>query len=65
MRNSGLQSFRMKPSCVVEGVSWWTEGGVYSGRAGTGEVRTVHLWGPGGETLEVLSGSVVEVTDLT
>jgi hypothetical protein len=64
MRNPGLRSFRMKPNCVVGGVSWWKEGGVYRGRPGTGAVRTVHLWAPNGaDSLEVLSGSVVEVLE--
>lgn len=55
----------MKPHCVVAGVPWWKEGGVYDGRDGTGEIRTVHLWLPeGGDSLEVLRGSVVEVTGL-
>lgn len=62
MASQSSQLFRMKPNCVVGGVSWWTEGGVYSGRAGTGEVGTVRLWAPdGADSLEVLRGSVVEM----
>ncbi len=62
MASQSSQLFRMKPHCVVGGVSWWTEGGVYSGHAGTGEVGTVHLSAPDGvSSLEVLRGSVVQV----
>lgn len=61
---AGLQRFRMKPNCVVDGVPGWTEGGVYQGREGTGAVRTVELWLTGrADPLEVLRGSVVEVTE--
>jgi hypothetical protein len=64
MRNPDVQFFRMKPNCVVGGVSWWTEGGVYRGRNGTGQVRTVHLSAPdGADSLEVLHGTVVEVPE--
>lgn len=64
MMESTLQLFRMKPNCVVGGVTWWTEGGTYAGREGSGEVRTVELISPnGGESLEVLRGSVVRVQD--
>jgi len=64
MMSLGVQLFRMKPNCVVGGVPWWKEGGVYSGCDGAGDVRTVHLWAPNGvDSLEVLRGSVVEVKE--
>ncbi len=62
MSSPRVQLFRMKPNCVVGGISWWTEGGIYSGRHGTGDVSTVELFAPNGvETLEVLRGSVFEI----
>jgi hypothetical protein len=58
------QRFRMKPNCVVGGVWWWNEGGVYRGRDGIGEVGTVRLWAPDGiEWLDVLRGSVVRMDE--
>ena len=64
MTSPAVQLYRMKPHCVVGGVPWWKEGGVYSGSVGTGEVGTVQLLAPhGGDTLEVLRGSVVRVNE--
>ena len=64
MVTQSAQLFRMKPNCVVGGVAWWTEGGVYRGREGTGEVGTVCLWAPDGmDSLEVLRGSVTRMTE--
>lgn len=62
LRRTDVLQFRMKPNSVVSGVPWWNQSTVYSGRPGTGEVQTVQLFAPdGGDSLEVLRGSVSEV----
>ena len=59
-----MPHFRMKPNCVVGGVSWWKENGVYSGQDLAGGVRTVQLWSPNGaDSVEVLRCSVVELNE--
>lgn len=61
-QRTDVLQFRMKPNSVVSGVPWWNQSTVYSGRPGTGEVQTVQLFAPdGGDSLEVLRGSVSEV----
>lgn len=62
LQSTNVQQFRMKPNSVVSGVPWWNQCTVYDGRPGTGEVQTVQLFAPdGGDSLEVLRGSVSEV----
>lgn len=62
MEQVEVQQYRMKPNSVVSGVPWWNQSTVYRGRAGTGAVQTVQLFAPdGGDSLEVLRGSVSEV----
>ncbi len=64
MTNDGAHLFRMKSNCVVSGVPWWQEGGVYSGHSGSGSVGTVRLMAPDGvDSLEVLRGSVVRLDE--
>lgn len=64
MTHDGAHLFRMKSNCVVSGVPWWHEGGVYSGHSSSGSVGTVRLMAPDGvDSLEVLRGSVVRLDE--
>jgi hypothetical protein len=57
-----MKLYRMKPNCVVDGVSWWTERGSYYGQDVGGAIQTVRLWNPSGtDFIEVLRGSVLEL----
>lgn len=55
MTTEAMKLYRMKPNCVVGGVSWWNQAGSYYGHDIPAEVRTVRLWDArGSESVEVL-----------
>ena len=59
-----MKLYRMRPNCVVDGISWWTELGSYYGQDVGGAVQTVRLWDPSGsDSIEVLRGSVLELSE--
>ena len=64
MAIDAMRLYRMKPNCVVDGVSWWTELGSYYGQDVGGAIQTVRLWDPSGsDSVEVLQGSVLELPE--